>query len=189
MMTLSGNYLTLEGGAPSLEDLAHGLAQMPRYAGQTVIRGWSVADHLVVCADIAEMFTGWPEDLQLHAILHDAHEAMTGDIPVPFKTPDMKRLQEELDARIYDRFSLPKPTAMQKNVVKVIDEEALLAEARVVAPAKTYERIIWERGHAANPVLVELVRDHLMTNDDSEKTFLCRAGRLLMAYQPCERVA
>lgn len=161
MMTVTGEYLTLDGGAPSLLALAQGLARMPRYAGQNNGIEWQVADHLVVCGRMAQTFIGWPDRLALHALLHDAHEAMTGDIPVPFKTPDMSRLQAELDTRIYAEFGLTPPTKVERNLIKVIDEEALLAEAFVVAPTRTYEKIIAERGHQANPVYIQIVQDWL----------------------------
>lgn len=181
MMTVTGEYLTLDGGAPSLEALAHGLARMPRYAGQTLVP-WFVVDHLIVCARIAMQFRGWPERLQLHAALHDAHEAMTGDIPVPFKTPDMKRLQHTLDERIYASLGLSLPTLAEQNVVKVIDEEALLAEARIVAPAPTYTRIVEERGHMANELIVAIVEDVLHADEDSESLWLDNVRRLVREY-------
>jgi hypothetical protein len=182
MMTVTGEYLTLDGGAPSLQALAHGLAQMPRYAGQTLFH-WYVADHLVVCAKIAKNWMlGWPDRLQLHALLHDAHEAMTGDIPVPFKTPDMKELQKALDGRIYGRFGLPSLTPMECVAVKAIDEEALLAEAAVVCPPRTYDKIIYERGHEANPFLVKLVEEHMHAGFEPEEAWLEAVEPLVLAY-------
>lgn len=182
MMTITGEYLTLEGGAPSLEALAQGLARMPRYAGQTTVPGWSVADHLIFCARVAQRFTGWPSRLELHAALHDAHEAMTGDIPVPFKTPDMKKLQAVLDGRIYAALQLDPPTVVERNLVKVIDEEALLAEAAVVCPEHTYQRIIEERGHEANYNFVGIVDNMLHSDIDSETVWRENVERLLRTW-------
>lgn len=157
-MTITGEYLTLEGGAPSLEAMARGLSRMPRFAGQT-LPDWNVDDHLVVAEQMARhLFPGWPEILFLHVLLHDAHEVYTGDIPTSFKLPVMKTLQEEvLDRRIYDSLGLKLPENGTKNIIKVIDEEALLAEAAHVVPKMTYDKIVEERGHHANRNLVNIV--------------------------------
>ena len=170
MMTASGELITQKTGAPSLGDLAHGLAQMPRFGGQTVIP-WTVADHLVTCDRIAAG-RALSYRLRLHLILHDAHEMATGDIPTPMKTPDMKTLQAELDGRIYARFDLPWRRAEDCIVIKDIDRESLLAEAAVVTPARTYRRIVEEAGREAETGLVSLVEDYLHEDRDPEEAFL-----------------
>lgn len=79
--TVSGRVLnfmepTIE--SIGLEDLAAGLAAMPRYAGQTIAR-YSVAQHSLLVARLVE------PRFRLHALLHDAAEAYMGDVPSPLK--------------------------------------------------------------------------------------------------------
>lgn len=181
MMTVTGEYVTREQGAPSVEAMALGLSRIPRFAGQTLF-DWNVADHLVVCmrwcrilrrdggADIIARY-GVP--LELHVLLHDAHEAMTGDIPTTFKTDDMRRLQRQLDERLYAALQLPMPTSSEREWIKAIDAGMLLAEAKVVTPPATYEKIVLERGGAlAFPMAIDVVQQYLHDDLDSREAFL-----------------
>jgi len=159
MMTLSGRYLTLEDGTPTLDDIAVGLSRLPRFVGQTT-RPYTVAHHSLVVSDMTILGRGkaeWFGELSMHALFHDAHEMMTGDIPTTFKTLDMRRLQQELDARLYNAFGLPKPRAIHRELVKQYDRQALLAEAYVLTPATTYERICEETESHAETMFIEVV--------------------------------
>ncbi|MCQ0986434.1 hypothetical protein [Jiella marina] len=68
-------------------EVAHGLSQLARFAGQTAT-AYSIAQHCVLMAEAAEDETGDPA-LAAHCLLHDAHEAFLGD-----KTSPRKRLEE-----------------------------------------------------------------------------------------------
>ena len=59
-----------------LSDVARGLSQINRFCGQTR-RPFSVAEHSIVVGDLV------PPHLKLAALLHDAHEALIGDVPTP----------------------------------------------------------------------------------------------------------
>jgi len=61
----------------TVEDIAHGLAHVCRYAGQCD-GFYSVAEHSMLVADIAD-------EHPLQALLHDAAEAFMGDITRPLK--------------------------------------------------------------------------------------------------------
>jgi 5'-deoxynucleotidase YfbR-like HD superfamily hydrolase len=152
MMTLSGRLITKYEGTPTLDDIAVGLSRMPRFAGQTLYP-WSVADHSLVTMRMAESHPfntrEWPR-LPLHCLLHDAHEAMTGDIPTSFKTQDIKSLQRVLDVRLYMDLNLTTPNDQERAKIAMYDMEALLAEAKVLAPKATYDRIAFEIGMAAS---------------------------------------
>lgn len=79
--TLSGRVIDFVNPDPDqvlLDDIAAGLARHARYTGQTV-RTYSVAMHCMLVASLVA-----PEH-RLHALLHDAPEAYTGDAPSPFK--------------------------------------------------------------------------------------------------------
>lgn len=65
------------------DTLAHHLAQINRYTGATT-RPYSVAEHSLLCAEIAE-YMGLPTVVQLACLVHDYHEAITGDASSPAK--------------------------------------------------------------------------------------------------------
>ncbi|WP_103018154.1 hypothetical protein [Alicycliphilus denitrificans] len=67
----------------NIETLAHHLALINRFTGATY-RPYSVAEHSLLCADIAAA-RGLPVVAQLACLMHDAHEAITGDASTPVK--------------------------------------------------------------------------------------------------------
>jgi 5'-deoxynucleotidase YfbR-like HD superfamily hydrolase len=98
-MTHSGVLVTPGNGvAPPLVDIALGLSRQPRFGGQTR-RWWSVLDHSLFVADLAAR-EGRGLRVILALLLHDAHEALTGDIPTSLKKDDMRDVQASLDERI-----------------------------------------------------------------------------------------
>jgi hypothetical protein len=188
MMTLSGRYINRTEGAPSLEDIALGLSRMPRFGGQTKFL-WTVADHVVCAHEYVQvmrvkywdtLFGGASLFLPLHVLLHDAHEAMTSDIPTTFKTQDMKDLQYTLDKRIYESLRLPLPNSMELSYIKAVDKAMLLAEASVVAPRATYEKICAETNDIAMPTALIVVEQHIHNDVVAREAFLdiCLANGL-----------
>lgn len=178
MMGLSGTFANKHAGMLPLADIAVGLSRANRFGGQTIIFPWTVAHHSLVVELLASRLieASRPDveidgELMLHALLHDAHEAMTSDIVTDFKTADMKDLQRVLDARIYAALHAPMPTACQAAHIKTLDAEALLAEARVVAPAATYFKIVDEVGRIASMDAVEVVREILTTTEDAAELY------------------
>ena len=76
---LSGRRLDLLDPNPddiAIEDIAHGLARVARWNGQTVgAHAFSVAQHVVLVEDIAgALHSEWPARWRLAALLHDAAE-------------------------------------------------------------------------------------------------------------------
>lgn len=69
--------------APTIEEIAHALAQINRFTGHTK-RPYSVAEHSLLVWSIAANEGASPM-AQLAALLHDAHEAFTGDVASPVK--------------------------------------------------------------------------------------------------------
>ncbi len=112
---LSGRRLDLIDPSPvdvEIEDIAHGLARVARWNGQT--RGehaFSVAQHSCLVLDIAmELKPNMTPDEQLAALLHDAPEYVVGDLISPFKAViggEYKALEKRLLAAVYLRFGLP----------------------------------------------------------------------------------
>ena len=68
----------------SVATLAHHIAQINRFSGATS-RPYSVAEHSLLCADIARE-QGLDTEAQLAALVHDLHEAIIGDISAPMKS-------------------------------------------------------------------------------------------------------
>lgn len=140
LLTYSGRLLTPDSGHPSLIDIAVGLSRQPRFGGQTT-RWWSVLDHTLFCDELLQsrhrQYHGWGDlssRYRLAVLLHDAHEALTGDIPSPLKTPGMKAVQAQLDERIFGAFYPGGYTAYLRSIVvpdavRDIDHRALVAEA------------------------------------------------------------
>ncbi|MBK1794478.1 HD family hydrolase [Devosia sp. WQ 349] len=139
---LSGRRLDLLDPSPldvELSDIAHGLARVARWNGQTVgDYPFSVAQHSVL---VLELFrTANPEatpQQQLQCLLHDAPEYVMGDIISPFKAAmggNYKAVEDRLMSAIFLRFSLPATmNATLKKQVKKADVEAAYFEATYLA--------------------------------------------------------
>lgn len=139
---LSGRRLDLLDPSPldvEIDDIAHGLARVARWNGQT--RGehaFSVAQHSVLVEMFFSMMTPdvTPAD-QLGALLHDAPEYVIGDMISPFKAVlggDYKKVEHRLEGAIRLRFGLtPHMTAETKARVKQADQAAAFYEATRLA--------------------------------------------------------
>lgn len=112
---LSGRRLNLLEPSPidiEIEDIAHGLARLARWNGQTTGRhSFSVAQHCILVADLCrKRKPGWPARWELAALLHDAPEYVIGDMISPFKAAigiDYKNFEQNLRQAIHIRFGLP----------------------------------------------------------------------------------
>ncbi|WP_010140567.1 HD domain-containing protein [Oceanicola sp. S124] len=139
---LSGRRLDLLDPTPmdiEVEDIAHGLAFVARWNGQT--RGdyaYSVAEHsLLVEALFRRMWvTAKPAEL-LTALLHDAPEYVIGDMISPVKAavgPDYGQLDDRLTSAIHIRFGLPAKTPVRlKQRIKKADKVSAWMEATQIA--------------------------------------------------------
>ena len=102
---LSGRRLDLLDPSPldiEVEDIAHGLARVARWNGQTVgEHAFSVAQHSVVVEEIcAHIQPGLEPKWRLAALLHDAAEYVIGDMISPFKAAlgyDYKSFEARLE--------------------------------------------------------------------------------------------
>jgi len=112
---LSGRRLDLLEPSPldiEIGDIAHGLARVARWNGQT--RGahaFSVAQHCVLVERLTmELNPRLAREPRLMALLHDAPEYVIGDLISPFKAAigvNYKALEQKLQAAIHLRFGLP----------------------------------------------------------------------------------
>ena len=135
---LSGRRLDLLNPSPvdiELSDIAHGLARVARWNGQTFgDYTFSVAQHSVL---VMTLFTAREPEAskrdRLYALLHDAPEYVMGDIISPLKSAmggDYKDLETRLLSAIHIRFSLPanRPAALGRTIKKA-DRDAAFFEA------------------------------------------------------------
>jgi 5'-deoxynucleotidase YfbR-like HD superfamily hydrolase len=139
---LSGRRLDLLDPSPldiEIEDIAHGLARVARWNGQT--RGdhsFSVAQHSVLVESLVAQV--WPDATTaelLGALLHDAPEYVIGDMISPFKNAlgmDYRQFEARLESAIRLRFGLPaKISAEVKARIKQADQSAAFYEATRLA--------------------------------------------------------
>jgi len=145
---LSGRRLDLSDPSPfdiEIEDIAHGLARVARWNGQTNSQfAFSVAEHSVVVEQIAralkpDLAPRW----QLAALLHDAPEYVIGDMISPFKAMlgDRYKITEtRLEQAVHLRFGLPPnlPKTIHK-LIKRADRMCAWFEAQQIAGFSTSE--------------------------------------------------
>jgi len=145
---LSGRRLDLLDPTPmdiEIEDIAHGLAFVARWNGQT--RGdyaYSVAEHsLLVETLFGRIAPKAPAKWRLAALLHDAPEYVIGDMISPVKAavgPGYGALDERLEAAVHIRFGLPaKVPATIKRQIKKADKISAWMEATQIAGFTTTE--------------------------------------------------
>ena len=139
---LSGRRLDLLDPTPvdiEIEDIAHGLAFVARWNGQTLgDYAYSVAEHSLLVEELyARMNPKAPTKWRLAALLHDAPEYVIGDMISPVKAavgPGYGALDERLTAAIHIRFGLPAviPKAV-KAQIKRADKVSAYMEAVQIA--------------------------------------------------------
>lgn len=138
---LSGRRLDLLDPTPmdiEIEDIAHGLAFVARWNGQT--RGdfaYSVAEHSLLVEEIFTRQTSSEPKWQLAALLHDAPEYVIGDMISPVKSAigaSYGELDQRLTAAVHLRFGLPAilPVLIKK-AIKSADKISAWLEAVQIA--------------------------------------------------------
>ena len=148
---LSGRRLDLlapDAADIEIEDIAHGLARVARWNGQTSgTHVLSVAQHSCMVEEItAALAPEWPRAWRLASLLHDAPEYVIGDLISPFKAVigrDYYACEARLLAAVHARFGLPSPLAEEvRRLIKSADRIAAHFEAVALAgfdPAEARE--------------------------------------------------
>jgi hypothetical protein len=181
---LSGRRLDLLNPSPldiEIEDIAHGLARVARWNGQT--RGahaFSVAQHSVLVERlVSELSPRLTREARLMALLHDAPEYVVGDLISPFKSAvgiNYKALEERLQAAVHLRFALPAqvpPTL--KTLFKKADHISAYYEATQLAGFDEAEA---RRLFGAPPAALKTPRLTPASTADAQAQFLARFQRL-----------
>jgi uncharacterized protein len=138
---LSGRRLDLlDPSALDVEiaDIAHGLARVARWNGQTVgAHIFSVAQHSLLVETIARQRARLDRRFRLAVLLHDAPEYVIGDMISPFKAvigDAYKSVEARLLVAIHLRFGLP-PVLPEElaQLIKAADRAAAYLEATRLA--------------------------------------------------------
>lgn len=183
---LSGRRLDLLDPTPmdiEVEDIAHGLAFVARWNGQT--RGdyaYSVAEHSLLVTDIhARLAPGAPAKWQLAALLHDAPEYVIGDMISPVKAavgPGYGALDDRLTAAIHLRFGLPAELPKSvKATIKRADKISAWLEATQLAGFDTGEADKFF-GHP-DPAITSGLTLHLRPPSEVRADFTARHSELM----------
>lgn len=127
--TAGGHKVDYEDPDPdeiTIEDIARGLSNICRFAGQ-IDFFYSVAQHSILVAERV------PVQHALAGLLHDASEAYCQDIPRDLKQmlPDYKVIEDRMMGVILTKFGLP---AKLPPSVKEADNRLLLSEKRDLQP-------------------------------------------------------
>lgn len=123
--TMGGRRIYVRGPvlnpAIHLVDIAYGLARINRYTGQTRHR-YSVASHCLMVADL--LGSRWARS----GLLHDAVEAVLGDVSSPLKSllPDYRRLERRWSDGMAERWGV----VLKHPVIKTADRLAYAIERR-----------------------------------------------------------
>ncbi len=183
---LSGRRLDLLDPAPldiEIEDIAHGLAFVARWNGQT--KGeypYSVAEHSVFVEQLyGQLSPDAPPKWRLAALLHDAPEYVIGDMISPVKAtvgPGYKDMDDRLTAAIHLRFGLPAtiPTNIKKQIKKA-DTYSAWFEAISIAGFSSEEAAkLFKEPKGIDPAQMAL---HLRPPMEAKAAFLGRFEKLI----------
>jgi hypothetical protein len=181
---LSGRRLDLLEPSPldiEIADIAHGLARVARWNGQTKgAHAFSVAQHSVLVERlVSELSPRLSREVRLMALLHDAPEYVVGDLISPFKAAvgiNYKALEERLMAAIHLRFGLPTQIpATLKTLFKRADHLSAYFEATQLAGFEEKEA---RRLFGAPPKAMKTPRLIPLETAEAQNQFLERFRRL-----------
>jgi 5'-deoxynucleotidase YfbR-like HD superfamily hydrolase len=186
---LSGRRLDLLDPSPldiEIEDIAHGLARVARWNGQTNgEHAFSVAEHSLLVESIAgELEPLLDRRFRLASLVHDAPEYVIGDLISPFKAAlalDYRAFEAKLLAAIHLRFGLPAKLAPDiTKLIKRADKIAAYYEATSLAGFSREEaRRFFGQPRGLSPALVNRL-SHLspLPAAEGEARFLKRFNEL-----------
>ena len=155
--TVTGKLIDVENPDPNdidIEDIAWGLSRIARFCGATITPiPYNVAQHSLMVAekverDLREVW-GWETaeangagvHTVLKALLHDASEVYTGDVPSPVKKieslrPVFKALENNIMGAIYTKMNLEQPNHFEESLIKTADKWSQKIEAHAFMPSR-----------------------------------------------------
>jgi 5'-deoxynucleotidase YfbR-like HD superfamily hydrolase len=175
IMLASGRYFDLEDPDSSeicIEDIAHALAHICRYTGHCRTF-YSVAQHSVLVSHVV------PREHAYAGLMHDAAEALIGDVAKPLKVllPDYQRIEDRIEASLFRRFGLP---AKLPQCVKDADRLLLRTEQRDLMGANDHQ---WTFTEGAEPLPEKIVP---LTSPEAKAAFLARYAELRQLSQSAD---
>jgi 5'-deoxynucleotidase YfbR-like HD superfamily hydrolase len=185
---LSGRRLDLLDPTPldiEIEDIAHGLAFVARWNGQT--RGdyaYSVAEHSLLVEEIfARQQPKASPRWRLAALLHDAPEYVIGDMISPVKSAigaGYGLLDDRLAAAIHIRFGLPAeiPADIRRQIKKADRISAWLEAVQIAGFSRAEADRFFGR---PDPALATALAITLRPPVEARAAFLARHAALLAA--------
>lgn len=169
ILTYSGVYFDFEHpekSVISIEDIAHGLSNVCRFAGQCK-HFYSVAQHSIYVSQMMPT-----KELALVGLLHDATEAYIGDVTAPLKQlmPEYKVIERRVHNAIFERFGLdPK----MPPIIKQVDLRMLATEQQQLMPPHDDE---WQLIAGIEPYSMKIERWY--TQDSAYSAFINRFEEL-----------
>jgi len=162
---LSGRRLDLLDPSPldiEVTDIAHGLARVARWNGQTHgAHIFSVAQHTLLVEEVLRTHSPRVDRrVRLAAMLHDAPEYVIGDMISPFKAViggSYKAVEKRLLAAIHLHFGLPAALPVDiEALIKAADMGAAYLEATSLAGFSQAEaKRLFGRDPKLNPAAAE----------------------------------
>ncbi len=187
---LSGRRLDLLDPTPldiEIDDIAHGLAFVARWNGQTIGDfAYSVAEHsLLVEALFRRIDPNAPAKWCLAALLHDAPEYVIGDMISPVKTavgPGYAELDDRLSAAVHLRFGLPAeiPKTIKRKIKQADKVSAWLEATQIAGFDHAEANRFFGR---PNPSLIEGLSIILRPPLETRLAFVTRHNELLEAMK------
>lgn len=137
IVTRHGAEINLTPGAISttehdVRDIAHALSLINRFNGHTC-RPYSVAEHSLLVWELVAA-TGAHARTQLAALMHDAHEYITGDTATPLKTTASRITEDLWAASVATNLGYLTAPQDQPGIIKHADLVALATEKRDLLP-------------------------------------------------------
>jgi len=185
---LSGRRLDLLDPTPvdiEIEDIAHGLAFVARWNGQTAgDYPYSVAEHsLLVEAIFGRLVADAAPKWRLAALLHDAPEYVIGDMISPVKAavgPGYEELDRRLAAAVHLRFGLPAtvPDKVKKQIKKADRISAWLEATQIAGFREAEATRFFGR---PDPALIEGLVIRLRPPVEVRASYTARHAELLAA--------
>tara|TARA_B100000768_G_C11252873_1_gene364941 strand:- start:875 stop:1396 length:522 start_codon:yes stop_codon:yes gene_type:complete len=166
-----------------VEDIAHGLAFVARWNGQTTGNfAYSVAEHSLLVEQIFLRLVPKATPAQrLTALMHDAPEYVIGDMISPVKAsvgPGYEELDKRLTAAIHIRFGLPAitPVALKKQIKKADKVSAWLEATQLAGFSKAEADKLFGKVDAT---IVAGLRLHLRPPIEARQDFTRQHAALL----------
>lgn len=183
---LSGRRLDLLDPTPvdiEIGDIAHGLAFVARWNGQT--HGdwpYTVAEHALLVEHIFSLIDpGVASKWQLAALLHDAPEYVIGDMISPVKAAlgqEYGEMDERLTTAIHRRFGLPAalPAPIRKRIKTADRISARLEAVRIAGFSESEARRLFP---VANADIMKGLEIRLRPPAEVRQAFLQRHAELM----------